>query len=77
MKRPHVYATMTIVILVPLEPIMNTIRILICHIFLLFNEQPETFVIFRLHDLVYQLQQGAQWQTDNIVVCAFDFFYEN
>jgi hypothetical protein len=63
--------------LVVLEAVLNTIRILVLHLVLFFNEQAEIFVFFRLHDLVYQLHELAQRQPNNIVVCAFDSFYQD
>jgi hypothetical protein len=52
-------------------------RILILHVFLLLNKQAEALVLLGLHDLVYQFQQGPQWQTNYIVVCAFNSFYKD
>jgi hypothetical protein len=63
--------------LIVLEVVLNTIRILVLHLVLFFNKQAEIFVFFRLHNLVYQLHELAQRQPNNIVVCAFDSFYQN
>jgi hypothetical protein len=57
--------------------ILRTIRILVLHLVLLFNKQAKVFVLFGLHDLVYQLHELAHRQANNIVVCAFDSFYQD
>jgi hypothetical protein len=46
--------------LIHLEAVLNTIRILVLHLVFFLNKEAKVFVLFGLHDLVYQLHKLAQ-----------------